>query len=479
MGGKDFSCSSGRRKKYPLRLCSLGSALFLLGALFAFSNDSSPAIAENGWLQSLRIDCYFDPALSYLKATVRMSLAGAASEQLLWLAEGLQLNSVSNGSLPAADFNRDSGQFLLPVQGENDWELIYSGRLSPDQDSFKSAWKPDIPKTRVPVDDCYLLAYSKELLPQPLPDFTHLDFNLSVPSEWNCLGSGILRSVQSGPIAKTYFYEDGGSKYMSFVFGRFIQIGWVNAWIPIRLHGWPGFQYGNYFTEADIARVLTFYRGRFGDLDLPELNVLFRGGRYFSGNSYNGLMVLNVDESWNRLSLKDRKKIQGGSLLALSDAKTDLLAHEMAHQWWGGLISWKTPADNWLTEGLATYSTLIYLRAWQGEKTYRKILERLRQQVKKHAKSGVPADGFKLKLINRDLKLYQTMVYVKPALMLTALADRIGEGELCIRLRTMLRERHRRVLDSAEFLSLISAGDNELNVLLRRWICSWEMPDIL
>jgi hypothetical protein len=97
--------------------------------------------------------------------------------------------------------------------------------------------------------------------------------------------------------------------------------------------------------------------------------------------------------------------------------------------------------------------------------------------VKKYAKLGVPADGFKLKLLNRDLKIYQALVYVKPALMLAAMADTIGEGELCRRLRGILKERRCRNLDTAEFLDVLSGGDENLHARLKEWICSRGLPD--
>ena len=248
--------------------------------------------------------------------------------------------------------------------------------------------------------------------------------------------------------------------------------------IPVRLHGWPLFNYNWYFPKADIERILAFYNERFGPLDIPELNILFKRGDHFGGVSYYGLIVLDVDAAWTSFSIRTRKSIRSDSPLSLFDAKVDVLSHEIAHQWWGGLISWKSPMENWITEGLATYSGMISLRAWKGEKVYRRIVGKLRRKVTPYADKGAPADGYKLLLFNRDPKAYQALVYGKPALMLAALADKIGEKELCRRLRGILRDRSKKSVDTEDFLRHLSAGDEGLHAILKKWICGRGLPKL-
>jgi hypothetical protein len=477
MGKKAHSDSIGRQMTKPVHHLFFYIIMFFVCALFAFSSAQTPTAGENSRLRSLSIDAYFDPARNFLAATARLRFAQPASERRLWLAAELNLSSVRSGTTPALDFKRESGLLLVQGSGEDEMELRYSGQLVRNQDSVDASWGQDIPETEIRLDDYCFLSYIKDFYPQPFLDFIPLKMNITVPNEWNCLGSGTLLAAQPGAAGKLYMFDNSEAKGMALVFGRFSQIGLVEGVIPIRLHGWSGFKYRNYFNEAEMARVLSFYNGNFGALNRPLLNILFRSGHYFSGTSYNGLIILNVDESWPRLSGKARKNIQAESPLSMLDAKTDLLAHELAHQWWGGLVSWKTPADNWITEGLATYSTLLFLRQCQGEKAYRKIRRKLGQLVKRYAKLGVPAAGFKLKLQNRDLRVYQALVYVKPALMLAALADTIGESELCLRLRTILKNRRCRNVDTAEFLDLLSAGDENLLARLKEWICSRGLPE--
>jgi hypothetical protein len=474
---KIFYDSPARQKIKPLCCLFLLIGTICAWRLSGFAVDTAAAVGDDSRVRSIVVDGFFDPARNFLDATARLCFARPAAERRLWLAEGLQLSSVRSEAVPALEFKRNSALVLVQSLGQDELEFRYSGRLVRNLDSIESSLELGSSEIKNPLDDCCLLSYINDFYPHPQLDFTPMKMNIHIPAGWNCLGSGTLLAVRPEAAGNTFMFDSTEAKGMALVCGRFSQIGLIAGAVPIRLHGRSDFRFNSYFREADIGRVLDFYNGQFGTLDLPELNVLFRSGRYFSGISYNGLIVLNVDEAWTSLSPKARRNIQGESPLLMIDAETDLLAHEIAHQWWGGLISWKAITDNWITEGLATYSAMQYLRESQGDKAYRKICNRLRRQVKKFTNQGIPADGYKLKLLIRDFKVYQTLVYAKPALMLAALADRIGAGELCLRLRSILKECRCRNVDSAEFLRLLSGGNAELHARLKRWICSRELPD--
>jgi aminopeptidase N len=52
-----------------------------------------------------------------------------------------------------------------------------------------------------------------------------------------------------------------------------------------------------------------------------------------------------------------------------------LLAHEMAHQWWGDLVSVNTWKDIWLSEGFATYSEAIFQEHAYGMSAYHNYVQ--------------------------------------------------------------------------------------------------------
>jgi aminopeptidase N len=65
----------------------------------------------------------------------------------------------------------------------------------------------------------------------------------------------------------------------------------------------------------------------------------------------------------------------------------DLMAHEIAHQWFGNSASESDWQHVWLSEGFATYLTNLYLRNKYGEKTFDSQLAKDRRKVIQFARS--------------------------------------------------------------------------------------------
>ena len=66
-----------------------------------------------------------------------------------------------------------------------------------------------------------------------------------------------------------------------------------------------------------------------------------------------------------------------------------LLAHEIAHQWWGNEVGWRTYHDQWLSEGFATYAAALDLaREKGGDRSFRALLASYRNALVVKNKDG-------------------------------------------------------------------------------------------
>ena len=78
-------------------------------------------------------------------------------------------------------------------------------------------------------------------------------------------------------------------------------------------------------------------------------------------------------------------------------------AHEAAHQWWGDLILWSTYRDQWFSEGLANYCSLMMLEE-RNPAGFRQIMEKYREDLLEKNKDGsVPIDAGPVTLGSRLL----------------------------------------------------------------------------
>ncbi len=100
--------------------------------------------------------------------------------------------------------------------------------------------------------------------------------------------------------------------------------------------------------------------------------------------------------------------------------------HEVAHQWWGQTVGFRSYRDQWMSEGFADASASIYLQAVQAKPE--QFIEFWKQQRKllteKNAMGFRPIDvgpvtmGFRLSSPKTGWDIYQNLVYPKGAYIL-------------------------------------------------------------
>jgi hypothetical protein len=108
------------------------------------------------------------------------------------------------------------------------------------------------------------------------------------------------------------------------------------------------------------------------------------------------------------------------------------IAHEASHQWWGNLVAWRSYRDQWLSEGFARYSGMLYTGLRDSVKSQRELIEDARYimpfppKTDKGVGKGKVAEigplilGLRLRTRN-SINAYQDLIYDKGALVLRML----------------------------------------------------------
>lgn len=108
------------------------------------------------------------------------------------------------------------------------------------------------------------------------------------------------------------------------------------------------------------------------------------------------------------------------------------IAHETAHQWWGNIVAWRSYRDQWLSEGFAEYSGVLYTALRENPKAARSLLDSMRGSLKDPPATTTGIGSGKLNDIgpitlghrlntSKSFGAYQTLIYNKGALVLRML----------------------------------------------------------
>jgi aminopeptidase N len=155
----------------------------------------------------------------------------------------------------------------------------------------------------------------------------------------------------------------------------------------------------------------------------------------------------------------------------LSDPpKQWLIAHELAHQWWGNLVTCASWQDFWLNEGFATFMTAAWKQQRFGESAYQAELEAARKRVKRAAERGYDKplawDGR-----YPSLGIRRAIQYSKGALFLDYLRTELGERAFWKGVREYTRAFAGKTVRSPDFQRAMSqASGRDLSAVFAHWV---------
>ncbi len=108
------------------------------------------------------------------------------------------------------------------------------------------------------------------------------------------------------------------------------------------------------------------------------------------------------------------------------DAVEDLVSHELAHSWFGNLVTCRNWAELWLNEGFATYMEAAYREKMYGREDYlRKIREDAKQFIIDDAVNR-NRHGLFNQLARPDDSIFDTTTYQKGGAVVHTLRETVG-----------------------------------------------------
>ena len=181
-----------------------------------------------------------------------------------------------------------------------------------------------------------------------------------------------------------------------------------------------------------------------------------RAGVPYPGDTYaQALVARTVGQEMAGLSIVSEEY---GRAVIADPSAIGLIAHELAHQWWGNMVTCHAWTEFWLNEGFATYMAAAYREQRFGRETY---LDEIASMKARYEQVRARGNDRPLVFPNWDRPTAddRTIVYQKGAYVLHELRELIGDTAFWAGIRRYTAEHFGQSVTSGGFSRGDGAGE--------------------
>lgn len=418
----------------------------------------------NGGYDALHYDLTLtvDPGVQQIEGTSLMQARAIHALSAFYLDfEQLTIDELLVDGQPA-DYQHDGDQLLvtpaepLPAGAEFDVQVSYQGRPVPSNDPAVTAgwfWtagaatvagEPFGAQTWFPAND------------HPLDKATYR-LQVTVPQPLVVASNGLLvETIEEDGLA-TYVWQarDPMASYLVTVSIDEYEIHEAETagGLPLVSFFPAGRPAGMEAAADQMGVMIDYFEDLFGPYPFETYGVVAVQGRL------PGFAALET---------------QTRSLFFNVPLNADIMAHELAHQWFGDSVSLETWQDLWLKEGMATYAELLWLERSEGRAAVDEIVASYYDQMVRGARAGFysppgspsPDD------------LYGFPVYQGGAVVLHALRTRVGDAAFFQTLQTYAERFAYANASTADLVAVAEeVSGQELSAFSEAWLYDSEPPE--
>ena len=287
-------------------------------------------------------------------------------------------------------------------------------------------------------------------------DRAKFKIDLLIPSDKTCVASGILeKKIAQGNNVKYSWVQNYQSPSYTYglAIGAFQQSQALHREISL-----------NYYSTNHSPEDLDIIFDKTSDmLDFFEE----KSGIPYIQNTYSQILIGSHFQEMSGFAVL---KNSYGGLVLKDSTETNLISHELAHQWWGNMITCENWNHFWLNEGLATFMSAAYNEHRFGESKYNADINAYFEVYKSiknkgRDKSLVFADWSNPSRDDRNL------VYFKGAYVLHLLRTELGEDAFWNGIRFYSQKYFGKSVNTLDFqLSMEESTGHDLNAFFHKWV---------
>lgn len=289
-------------------------------------------------------------------------------------------------------------------------------------------------------------------------------------SEFRAVSNGELVDMHENPSdgTRTFHYrlaKEHATYLVSLAVGHFVEIADDSGRVPLFYYVLPGQEDRARLSFGNTADMLAFYEDRLG--------VPYAWGRYSQVAVVD--FIAGGMENSSITTLMDRALLDAPALL--TNRSDWLVAHELAHQWFGDLLTCRDWTNIWLNEGWATYMDACYEEHAHGPDDY---FHRMWDNASDVFSTDTPDKRLATvrKVWGDPEGLFDARVYEKGAWVLHMLRRQLGEDVFWKATQTYLEQHANQAVETNDLLRTYEAVSGvALEQFFDQWIYHAGWPE--
>ncbi len=276
-----------------------------------------------------------------------------------------------------------------------------------------------------------------------------------------------LGTTENADGTKTFHYKMAvpHSTYLtSFVVGKYSKISDSYNTIPLGFYLYPGkesFAQKSFGKTKEMMRIFE---------ELTRIN--------FPYNKYDQTVVANFTfggmENITATTMADTEIFTNPPQIV-----EDLVSHELAHSWFGNLVTCRNWAELWLNEGFATYMEAAYREKKYGRADYLRKIRESAEQFFVNETISQNRHGLYNLLARPDDSIFDTTTYQKGGAVIHTLRETIGTENFWKAVNLYLtRHKFQNVESSDLQKAMEEVSGKDLNWFFAQWVYAAGYPKL-
>ncbi|MGB5664619.1 M1 family metallopeptidase [Eudoraea sp.] len=329
------------------------------------------------------IDILPDPDFKRINGKVTYSFKVLNKTDSVFLdAKNMDFSSVLlNGKKVRNANTKEKIVFYKKLKADKTYKLTLAYSTIPEQTVYFLGWEDSIPHNNQ-IWTQGQGKYTSHWLPSfdDMNEKVEFDLSLTFDKEYEIIANGRLKDTLTKDSLRTWFFDMNkpmSSYLLAFAIGNYNSKKFTTKiGIPLELYYYPGDSLKEEPTYRYSSQILDFLSDEIG-IPYPWQNYKQIPVRDFlyAGMENTGTTIFSDGFVIDSIAFVDKNYV-------------NVNAHEMAHQWFGNLVTEKDGNHHWLHEGFATYYALLAEKKLFGEDYFYWKLYESAKQLQKLSNQG-------------------------------------------------------------------------------------------